>query len=145
MTYLRNTVLVMGSDSPFCCHREVLTVPPQRNKSCCVLTNRDLSFVRPFGASRGFGWLKQPKTPSGRAAAKLLLLAGPRVPGLPVPGRGDAAVASLQLSQLCQKKSLKTRRPQNKSSLYTIREMQCQITDDESKLNLSQFKSVFHH
>lgn len=56
MTYWRNTVLVMGSDSPFCCHREVLMMPPWSNKNCSVLTKQEFILCK---ATWGFprAWL----------------------------------------------------------------------------------------
>lgn len=68
MTYWRNTVLVMGSDSPFCCHREVLMMPPWSNKNCCVSTKQGFILCK---ATRGFprAWLAESSSKIPSAAS----------------------------------------------------------------------------
>lgn len=117
-----DTVLVMGSDSPFCCHREVLIMPPWSNKNCSVLTKQGLILCK---TTWGFlrVWLAgcSTKIPSAEAAAKLsVALCGlAHIPRVSFPGRGEAAVVSLLLSQLYQKKSLKaTQGPEQIQSVY---------------------------
>lgn len=81
-------------------------------KTALSWQNRDLSFVRPLRASWGFGWLKA-ALKSHLPKLQRSFLCAPCRPAhvlrMSFPGRGEAAVVSLQLSQLCQKKSLKTR------------------------------------
>lgn len=77
-------------------------------KTALSWQNRNLSFVRPLGASQGLGWL-QAALKSHLPRAILVLLAGQaHMLRTWFPGRQEAAVVSLQLSQLCQKKPLKT-------------------------------------
>lgn len=145
-TFLLDTVTQTGiscssisCNSPLRRHRGGPIMPPWSNKNCSVSTKQ--GFILHADA-RGFPgvWLAEssPDTLPAEAAATLsacCLPASPSAQGVLSRQRGGSSSCSV-LPQLC-KKSLKMTQPQNKSSLCAIREMRCQITEDESKLNLS--------